>query len=41
MSYSHKKEYVDWIDSAKQEETRARRVEKALTMLALGKRLKG
>ena len=41
MSYSHKKEYVDWIDSSKQEETRARRIEKALTMLATGKRLKG
>jgi hypothetical protein len=27
LSYSHQKEYVDWIDSAKKEETRQRRVE--------------
>lgn len=30
---SHKKEYVDWISSAKQPETRARRAAKAVTML--------
>ena len=41
MSYSNKKEYVDWIESAKREETRARRIEKALTMIADSKRLKG
>ena len=30
MSYSHKKEYVDWIESAKKPETRTRRVERAV-----------
>ena len=40
MSYSHKKEYLDWIESAKRQETRLRRIEKAVTMLASGKRLK-
>jgi hypothetical protein len=29
MSYSHRKEYVDWIVAAKKPETRDRRVEKA------------
>jgi hypothetical protein len=33
LSYSHKKEYLDWIESAKREETRARRIEKMLDML--------
>lgn len=41
LSYSHRKELVDWIDGAKRPETRARRVEKALEMLGTGKRLKG
>jgi hypothetical protein len=40
LAYSHKKEYVDWIVDAKKAETRARRIEKALAMLAEGKRLK-
>ena len=30
MSYSHRKEYVTWIEGAKKPETRARRVEQAL-----------
>src|ERR1039458_5153639 len=34
LSYSHQKELADWIKQAKQEETRARRVEKCLKMLA-------
>lgn len=34
LSYSHKKEYVDWIAQAKQPETRARRIEKMLRVLA-------
>jgi hypothetical protein len=29
MSYSHRKEYVDWISAAKKVETRDRRIEKA------------
>ncbi|WP_164821746.1 YdeI/OmpD-associated family protein [Paenibacillus koleovorans] len=41
LSYSHKKEYVDWIESARKAETRASRIEKALGMLKSGTRLKG
>ena len=41
MSYSHRKEYVDWIESAKREETRASRIAKTLSMITEGKRLKG
>lgn len=33
LSYTHKKEYVMWIEEAKREETRARRVSKTLEML--------
>ncbi|HUJ63042.1 MAG TPA: YdeI/OmpD-associated family protein [Kofleriaceae bacterium] len=32
-SYTHRKEMVDWVTSAKRAETRARRVEKAIAML--------
>jgi hypothetical protein len=41
LSNSHKKEYVDWIESAKKPETRIRRIEKALAMLSEGKTPKG
>lgn len=41
LSYSHEKEYIDWIESAKKAETRARRIEKAVELLKEGKRLKG
>lgn len=34
QSFSHKKEYVDWIVSAKKDETRKRRIEKATASLA-------
>jgi uncharacterized protein YdeI (YjbR/CyaY-like superfamily) len=37
FSPSHRREYVEWITSAKLEETRARRMEKALKTLAQGK----
>ena len=37
FSYSHKKEYVEWIADAKQEETRKRRVAQALEMIRQGK----
>lgn len=37
FSYSHQKEYVEWITEAKREETRRRRMEKALEWLAQGK----
>jgi uncharacterized protein YdeI (YjbR/CyaY-like superfamily) len=38
MTYSQKKEYVDWILNAKQAATKASRVAKALDMLAVGKK---
>jgi uncharacterized protein YdeI (YjbR/CyaY-like superfamily) len=34
---SHKREYVEWISSAKRDETRRRRIEAAVEMLADGK----
>ena len=37
FSYSHKKEYVDWITEAKREETREKRLATALNWLAEGK----
>jgi uncharacterized protein YdeI (YjbR/CyaY-like superfamily) len=37
FSYSHKKEYVNWITEAKREETRERRIKTALKWLAQGK----
>jgi hypothetical protein len=33
LSYSHRKEYADWVGSAKQEETVKRRLKKLITML--------
>jgi Bacteriocin-protection, YdeI or OmpD-Associated/Domain of unknown function (DUF1905) len=41
LSYSHKKEYIEWITSAKKLETRQSRIQKAVTMLAAGKTPKG
>ncbi len=38
LSYTHKKEFVTWIEEAKREETRARRVEQTLKMLKVGKK---
>jgi hypothetical protein len=37
LAYTHRKEYARWIEEAKREETRARRVEQALTMLREGR----
>ncbi|MSU58246.1 MAG: hypothetical protein EXS35_08705 [Pedosphaera sp.] len=37
FSYSHKKEYVEWITEAKRAETRARRIATAMDWLAHGK----
>ena len=37
LSYTHKKEYVNKIISAKREETRIRRINKAIEMLKEGK----
>jgi hypothetical protein len=33
MSFTHRKEYITWIESAKKQETRERRIVKALEML--------
>ncbi len=40
MAYSHKKEYINWIEEAKKAETRASRIEKAIVKLQQGIRLK-
>ena len=37
FSYSHKKEYVDWINEAKRAETRAQRLATTIEWLAQGK----
>jgi len=39
FSYSHQKDYVEWITEAKTEETRLKRVKKTLDQLAEGKSL--
>jgi hypothetical protein len=36
LSYTHRKEYVEWIEGAKKAETRQRRIEKAVQMLLEG-----
>lgn len=38
LSYSHRKEYVRWIEEAKKPETRATRVAKAVEMLTAGRK---
>jgi len=38
LSYSHRKEYVQWIEEAKKPETRAKRIEKTLAMLNEGRK---
>jgi hypothetical protein len=38
LSYTHQKEYVNWINEAKKEETRQNRVTKTIEMLKQGKR---
>jgi len=40
LAYSHKKEYVDWIEEAKRAETRAARIDKTLGKLVVGKGVK-
>ena len=37
MSYTHRKEYADWIEEARRPETRARRIAKAVEMIREGK----
>ena len=41
LSYTHRKEYVRWIEDAKREETRRTRVAKAVEMLRAGVRTPG
>lgn len=36
LSYSHQREYVDWLDDAKRDETRRRRIEKTVEKLRAG-----
>ncbi len=38
MSYTHKKEYIQWITGAKKEETRERRKDKMIELLKAGKK---
>lgn len=38
LSYSHRKEYIQWILSAKKAETRSKRIGQAIEMLAQGKK---
>ena len=38
LSYTHKNEYVRWVEEAKKEETRQNRVTKTIEMLKKGKR---
>ena len=38
LSYSHKSAYVLWIESAKKDETRQRRIPEAIMMLKEGRK---
>ena len=38
LSYSHRKEWVRWVEEAKKPETRAARIEKTVTGLREGKK---
>lgn len=38
LSYTHQKEYVNWIINAKKQETRERRMKKAIEMMEAGKK---
>lgn len=40
LAYSHKKEYVVWVNDAKREETRQNRITKAIKKLAKAEKLK-
>jgi uncharacterized protein YdeI (YjbR/CyaY-like superfamily) len=37
MSYSHRKEYIQWLNEAKKEETRERRMAEAISLISRGK----
>jgi len=38
LAYTYRKEYVQWIEGAKREETRKRRLEKTIELLVQGKK---
>ncbi|MBK8945175.1 MAG: DUF1905 domain-containing protein [Ignavibacteriae bacterium] len=38
FAYTHRKEYVRWIEEAKKEETRNKRIAKAIEMISVGKK---
>jgi uncharacterized protein YdeI (YjbR/CyaY-like superfamily) len=38
LSYTHRKEYVRWVEEAKREETRQNRIVKTIEMLKKGKK---
>jgi hypothetical protein len=38
LAFTHRREYVEWIDEAKREETRQKRIVKAVAMLGRGRR---
>jgi len=38
FSYTNRREYVEWVEDAKRQETRDRRVQKAVTLIAQGKK---
>jgi hypothetical protein len=38
LSYTHQKEYVNWINEAKRDETRVKRIQQTIDMLKQGKR---
>ena len=38
LSYTHRREYVNWVMEAKKEETRQRRIMKAMEMLKKGQK---
>jgi uncharacterized protein YdeI (YjbR/CyaY-like superfamily) len=40
LSYSHRKEFAEWIASAKREETRLARAEKAIAMVIAKKHVR-
>jgi uncharacterized protein YdeI (YjbR/CyaY-like superfamily) len=39
LAPAHRRRYVGWIESAKREETKARRLQEAIRLLAAGKQL--
>jgi uncharacterized protein YdeI (YjbR/CyaY-like superfamily) len=41
LSFTHRKEYVRWIEEAKKKETQQRRLEKAVVMLKKGVKTPG